>query len=92
MPEKQKCYNCSKIIEKRQKYCLHMELFASGDVHIDKDDLSKDTKLEMKRLCEKLKTADAKKLEEDVYVYYDLSLCKRCRDVFLQRIKCKEFI
>ncbi|MEA3438071.1 MAG: hypothetical protein U9R43_16530 [Thermodesulfobacteriota bacterium] len=87
-----KCYSCSKIIGKREKYCLHMELFACGDVHIDEDDLSKDNKQEIKKICEELKNADPEKLEEDVYVCYDLNLCKRCRDVFLQRIKCKEFL
>ena len=92
MPLKQTCYSCSKIIGKRQKYCLHIELFAAPEVHLDKDDLLKDSKHEIKKICEQVKTADPKKLEEDVYVCYDLILCKRCRDVFLQRIKCKEFI
>ena len=61
-------------------------------MHISKDDLFKDNKREMRKICEEVRGADPKKLEEDVYVCYDLSLCKRCRDVFLQRIKCKEFI
>lgn len=69
-----------------------MELFAAPDVHIGKDDLLKDTEAEMKRICEGLKNADPKKLEEDVYVCYDLILCKQCRDIFHQRIKNKEFI
>ncbi len=92
MQVKRICYSCSKVIAKRQRYCLHLELFAAPEVHIDKDDLSKDNKDEIRKICEELKNADPKKLEEDVYVCYDLSLCKRCRDVFLQRIKCKEFI
>ena len=86
------CYNCAKIVAKKQRYCLRVELFADPDVHIDKDDLLKDNKREMEKIYEEVKNMDAKKLEEDVYVCYDLTLCKRCRDVLLRRIKCKEFI
>ncbi|MBU4305323.1 MAG: hypothetical protein KJ893_06865 [Candidatus Omnitrophica bacterium] len=54
--------------------------------------MRRDIKKEMDELCRRAQEMDAKKLEEDVYICYDLSLCKRCRDVFSQRIKCKEFI
>ena len=86
------CDSCSKKIAKRQRYCLRIELFAAPEVCLDEEDLLKDSVLEFKAVSEQAKSMSSQKLEEDVYVCYDLSLCKRCRDVFSNRIKCKEFI
>ena len=58
----------------------------------DEEDLLRDNMTELIGICAKAKNADVKKLEEDVYICYDLSWGKSCRDIFSQRIKCKEFI
>ncbi|MBU0633535.1 MAG: hypothetical protein KKB82_05110 [Candidatus Omnitrophica bacterium] len=86
------CDACGKHIRKRQVYCLKVELYAHPEVVLDAEDLAKDNKEEMQKLCARMKNADSKKLEEDVYVAYNLKLCKSCRDKFNQRLKCKEFI
>jgi len=86
------CDSCSRLIKKRQKYSLRIQIYAAAEVELDAEDLAADHKKAMQKICEKLKNADAKKLEEDVYVCYDLTLCKRCRDVFSERIKHREFI
>jgi len=87
-----KCDGCSKHIKKRQGYRLRIELFACEEVVLDQEDLQQDHHKAIQELCEQLKNADPKKLEEDIYVSYNLNLCKRCRDTFSERIKCKEFI
>lgn len=86
------CDACGKRIRKRQAYCLKVELYAHPEVVLDAEDLAMDHKEQMRKLCEQIKNADPKKLEEDVYVAYKLQLCKSCRDKFNQRLKCKEFI
>jgi len=86
------CGSCGESIKKRQRYCLHMELFAAPEVELDAEDIRQDLREEMQRIWERVKNVDSKKLEEDVYICYDLTLCKKCRDIFVQRIKCKEFI
>ena len=39
-----------------------------------------------------IKDQDTKRLEEEVYTSYKLTICKQCRDIFNQRIKNKEFV
>ncbi|MFH1520004.1 MAG: hypothetical protein ABIE75_05510 [Candidatus Omnitrophota bacterium] len=87
------CDSCAKILDKpRERYVLKMELYASPEVEITKEDLKKSSKEEHKELIEHMKNIDAKQLEEEVHVFYKLTLCKRCRDIFNQRIKSKEFV
>jgi len=74
------------------RYILKIELYAAPEIVITEEDLKKDHSKEIERLIEQLKDVDAKKLEEEVYVNYQLHLCKKCRDTFNQRIVCKEFI
>ena len=92
MKENKICENCSIQIKKRQKYCLRIQLYAAPEVELDEKDLSKNNKKAMEEIREKVKGMSAKKLEEDVYICYDFVLCKKCRDIFLGRIKLKEFI
>jgi endonuclease-3 related protein len=87
------CDSCGKDLDKpRYRYVLKIELYASPEVEITKEDLKKDVKQEYKELIEQIKNTEAKQLEEEVYVFYKLTLCKRCRDIFNQRIKTKEFV
>ncbi|MFH1202498.1 MAG: endonuclease III domain-containing protein [Candidatus Omnitrophota bacterium] len=87
------CDSCGRqLTHPRQRYILKIELYASPEVEITKEDLKKDSREEIKKLINKLNDEDPKKLEEEVYVKYNLNLCKHCRDIFNQRIKNKEFV
>lgn len=87
------CEGCGKRMEnKRARYCLKIQLFAAPEVELDEADMQADHRKEMEEMNEKLASLDAKKLEEDVYICYDLNICRSCRNKFSQRIKCKEFI
>jgi len=87
------CDSCGKeLLHPRQRYILKIELYASPQVEITKDDLKNDAKTEMKRLLDQIKDQDTKRLEEEVYTSYKLTVCKQCRDIFNQRIKNKEFV
>ena len=87
-----RCRNCGQEIRKSRSYCLHLELFAAPEVEIFPDDMFCDHRRKMKEICEGLKDKDPKSLEEDVYICYDLRLCKKCRDLFVKRISTGEFI
>lgn len=90
---KHSCDSCGKNLEKPvERYVLKIELYASPDVEFAKEDFKKDTQKQIRELMEQMKDMDPKGLEEDVYVFYKLTLCRRCRDTFLQRIKNKEFV
>ncbi len=87
------CDSCGKNLEKPiDRYILKIELYASPEVEFTKEDFKKDTQKQIRELIEQMKDIDPKQLEEDVHVFYKLTLCKRCRDTFLQRIKNKEFV
>ncbi|MBI4846920.1 MAG: hypothetical protein HY810_10700 [Candidatus Omnitrophica bacterium] len=86
------CDSCGEKIKKRQKYCLRIELFSDPKVELDEGDVNENAKNAMKEIIERVKELDAKKLEEEVYICYDLILCKQCRDKFAQRVKYREFI
>ena len=91
MPKFQ-CDSCDRQIKHGQRYCLHLDLFASPEVELDENDLAASPSKRLKQLYEQLKRQDPKKLEEEVYIGFDLNLCKSCRDKFVQRIKLREFI
>ena len=87
------CDSCGKNLDKpRERYVLKMELYASPEIEITKEDLRKSSKEEYREFIEQMKNIDAKQTEEEVHVFYKLTLCKRCRDIFNQRIKSKEFV
>jgi hypothetical protein len=86
------CDSCGELIGKRQKYTLKIELFASDEVVIEQKDLDGDLNQKIADLYQSIRNVDAKKLEEDIYICHDLKLCKKCRDIFNQRIKSKEFV
>jgi adenine-specific DNA glycosylase len=87
------CDSCGKILPGlQQSYILKIELYAYPKVIITKEDLKKNTKREMAKLLRQLKDKDTKELEEEVYASYKLSLCKKCRDIFLVRVKNREFV
>ena len=87
------CDSCGKeLLHPRQRYILKIQLYASPQVEITDEDLKEDANKEIKKLLEQMEKQDTKKLEEEVYVSYRLILCKRCRDIFNQRIKNKEFV
>lgn len=92
MKKQSVCDNCGNLIGKRQKYTLKIELYASDDVEIEQKDLDGDLSQKLTDLYQSIRDMDAKKLEEDIYICYDLKLCKKCRDIFNQRIKSKEFV
>lgn len=86
------CDGCGKQMKKKVSYCLRIELFAAPEVEFDENDLKQDRKKVIEQIFERAKKMDSKKLEEEVYICYDLNLCKSCRDKFASRIECKEFI
>ncbi|MFH1458929.1 MAG: hypothetical protein ABIG64_00960 [Candidatus Omnitrophota bacterium] len=93
MPIKKfKCDSCGLEFNKQQKYCAKIELFANPQVELSENDLKQNTRQKINEIIQAAKNIDVNKLEEDVYICYHLNLCKRCRDVFLQRLKLKEFI
>ncbi|MFC1594013.1 endonuclease III domain-containing protein [Candidatus Omnitrophota bacterium] len=88
----QACDSCGKNLPQPwSRYVLKIELFASPEVDLS-DDAHNDTQQEIKELLRQMKRIDPKELEEEVYVRHQLMLCKRCRDTFNRRIKCKEFV
>ncbi|MBU2540489.1 MAG: hypothetical protein KJ593_01170 [Candidatus Omnitrophica bacterium] len=87
------CDSCgSELKHPRQRYNCKIQLYASPKVELTKEDLKKDTQIELRRLLRQLETMDPKRLEEQVFVSYKLILCKKCRDIFNERIKHKEFV
>ena len=71
---------------------LDIKLYASPEAEITEEDLKKDLHNEIDKLIEEVNSMDAKKLEEEVYVAYKLTLCKKCRDIFDMRLKNREFV
>lgn len=87
------CDSCSAELKSpRQRYILKIQLYASPEVELTKEDLRKDTQVELRRLLRQLQNLDPKKVQEEVFVSYKLILCKKCRDIFNERIKHKEFV
>lgn len=87
------CDSCgTELKHPRQRYVLKIQLYASPEVELTKEDLKKDTQVELRRLLRQLENLDAKKLQDEVFVSYKLILCKKCRDIFNERIKHKEFV
>ncbi|MFC1703267.1 endonuclease III domain-containing protein [Candidatus Omnitrophota bacterium] len=90
---KHACDSCGRKLEKPQsRHVLKIELFVSPEVEFTEQDMRKDAQEELKDLLKQMKQVDPKQLEEDIYVSYQLTLCKRCRDTFNKRIKYKEFV
>jgi len=87
------CDSCSKqLVHPQDRYLLEVKLYASPEVEITQEDLKQDVGKKMQELIEQIKNMDKKKLEEAVFVYYKLNLCKKCRDTFNMRLKHKEFV
>lgn len=87
------CDSCSvELKHSRQRYILKIQLYASPEVELTKEDLRKDAPGQLRRLFKQLEAMDPKKLQEEVFVSYKLILCKKCRDIFNERIKHKEFV
>jgi endonuclease-3 related protein len=87
------CDSCGNELKAvRQRYTLKIQLYASPQVELTKEDLKTNTQIELKRLIKQLENIDPRKLQEEVFVSYKLVLCKKCRDTFNERIKHKEFV
>ena len=87
------CDSCSEDLSKpHSRYILKVELYSSPEVEIDKEEYRKESKKEINKLVKQMKNMDPKELEEDIHVFHKLTLCKRCRDIFNKRIKCREFV
>lgn len=90
---KYKCDGCGRQLQKEKlRYISKVEIYAAPRYEFTEDELKQDYYKELKRVYEEIKNTDPKKLEEEVYVKYELDLCKKCRDKFTARIKHKEFI
>lgn len=90
---KHSCDSCSKELpHPLDRYVLDIKLYASPEIEITEEDSKKDLRGEIKKLIEETRNMDAKKLEEEVYVAYKLTLCKKCRDTFDTRLKKREFV
>lgn len=87
------CDSCGETLPKpEQRYILKVQLYASPEVEITKDDLLEDTRKKIDNLLESLKDKNPKKLQEEVYVDFEFCLCKRCRDIFAKRLALREFV
>ncbi|HDM37553.1 MAG TPA: hypothetical protein ENG55_00660 [Candidatus Omnitrophica bacterium] len=75
-----------------ERYILKIQLYASPEVEISKEDLLQDTRKKIKELVESLKDRNPQELKDEVYVDYEFCLCKRCRDVFAKRLALREFV
>jgi len=87
------CDSCSRHLGRPEdRYILEVKLYASPEVELNRKEVKKNLREEIKRLIEESAKMDKKELEEEVYVCYKLILCKKCRDVFNKRLKHKEFV
>jgi endonuclease-3 related protein len=87
------CDSCgARLLRPEERYNLDIQLYASPKTEITKEELLKNTKEELKKLIANLKNKDARKLEEQVYINYRFTLCKRCRDKLQKRLALREFI
>ena len=87
------CDSCGKEVPaEEQRYVLRVELYAAPEVVISKEEIDKDHKAEMAKIYEKMKTMDNRKLTEQVYTQHKFDLCPNCRNIFLSRVKYKEFV
>jgi endonuclease-3 related protein len=87
------CDSCGADLKHpRQRYILKIQLYASPEVELTREDLKRNTQVELRRLLKQLETMDVRKIQEEVFVSYKLILCKKCRDTFNERIKHKEFV
>lgn len=87
------CDSCSnKIPEGELRYIAEIKLYAAPEMVITKEDFKKDFRKEMERLVEETKNMSEEELLAEVYIFYRLNLCKKCRDIFVKRISHKEFV
>lgn len=87
------CDSCgTELKHPRQRYILKIQLYASPDIELTREDLRVNTQVELRRLLKQLESMDAKRPHEEVFVSHKLILCKKCRDIFNERIKHKEFV
>jgi len=87
------CDSCGRQLPRPQgRFIVEIKLYASPEMEITKEELEKDSRKEYERLLKELKHMDTRKLEEEVFVAYKLTLCKKCRDTFNSRIQHKEFV
>lgn len=87
------CDSCgTELKHPRQRYILKIQLYVSPHIELTKEDLKTNTQVELRRLLKQLEAMDAKRLQEEVFVSHKLILCKKCRDIFNERIKHKEFV
>ena len=87
------CDSCGRQLPRLdERYILKIQLYASPEVEISKEDLLQDTRKKIKELVESLKDRNPQELKDEVYVDYEFCLCKRCRDVFAKRLALREFV
>lgn len=87
------CDSCGKKLQTpHERYILKIQLYASPEVEITKEDLLEDTRKKIENLIESLKDKNPKELQEEVYVDFEFCLCKRCRDIFTKRLALREFV
>ena len=87
------CDSCGRQLPRvDERYILKIQLYASPEVEISKEDLLQDTRKKIKELVESLKDRSPQELKDEVYVDYEFCLCKRCRDVFAKRLALREFV
>ena len=87
------CDSCGRQLPRvDERYILKIQLYASPEVEISKEDLLQDTRKKIKELVESLKDRNPQELKDEVYVDYEFCLCKRCRDVFAKRLALREFV
>ncbi len=87
------CDSCGRQLPRvDERYILKIQLYASPEVEISKEDLLQDTRKKIKELVESFKDRNPQELKDEVYVDYEFCLCKRCRDVFAKRLALREFV
>lgn len=75
----QHCDRCNKVINPGDLfYRLTIKVFADFDGIID----VKDTKMDLDKEFEKVKSYPEELIEEEVYKEFDFILCPRCKEIY----------
>jgi hypothetical protein len=72
------------LVDSDVRYVVSIEVFAAYDpMEITADDLKEDRLDEIRELVERMRQADAQKLEDQVYKHFRFDLCPSCRKKYL---------
>ena len=88
-----KCYSCNKVLPRpHERYHLNLELHLAPEITPTEAEVKKDPQAPIKSLMEQMGKQRTSELSDDVYASSNISLCKKCRDIFFVRLKNREFV